>query len=91
MSHWELPEEIVSIVKNHHDESYAGDCAHYSHLILVANRLLARIGIGNENNNELPPFSMELLGLSSEAAANALERVFERESDLTRFASQFAA
>ncbi len=91
LSHWELPEEIVSIVKNHHDESYAGDFAHYSHLVLVANRLLARISIGNENNNELPPFSMELLGLSAEAAANALERAIERESDLNRFALQFAS
>lgn len=91
LSHWELPEEIISVVKNHHDESCTGDHAHYSHLVLVANRLLARIGVGNEGNNELPPFSMELLGISAEAAANALERIYDRESDLNQFASQFAA
>ena len=57
----------------------------------MANRLLARIGIGNENSNELPPSSLELLGLSAEAAAIALEGIYERESDLNQLASQFAA
>ena len=91
LTHWELPSEIVSIVASHHDETYNGDNAVYPHLVLVANRLLARLGIGNESSNELPPFSMELLGLSAEAATSALERIFEKQTELDQFAAQFAA
>lgn len=65
LSAWGLPEELVTAARQHHNEHFWGDHAVYAQLVLVANRLLARHGLGTTHDVDLPVFSLQMLGLDA--------------------------
>lgn len=72
---WHMPEEVVAAVRWHHHEDCTQPHAAYSNLVLIANRLLHYIGLGEEQNNRLPALAMFTLGITREQAIAALEQV----------------
>ena len=72
---WRLPEAISCAARHHHDEGWRGEHAVYAHLVLVANRALARRGLATDESEQLPVGLLARLGLSEgqiSAAANAV-------------------
>lgn len=82
MQAWQMPEELTAAVRWHHQEDYSQPYAEYANLVLVANRLLHRLGIGDEDTDHLPTTILSSLGLDEEQALMALERVFQRRAEL---------
>ena len=73
---------MVAAVRWHHHEDCTQPHAEYSNLVLIADRLLHHVGMGEENNNRLPALAMFTLGLTSEQAMEALEQVKTSMADL---------
>lgn len=87
---WGLPEELVTAAHRHHDEAYRGDHALYAQLVLIANRLLARHGIGTGTTTDLPAGTLEMLGLSEQQVAAAAEALWTGSTELDDLARMVA-
>ncbi|MBI5461407.1 MAG: HDOD domain-containing protein [Gammaproteobacteria bacterium] len=87
---WGLPEELVTAARHHHDEHYWGNHAFYSQLVLIADRLLARYGLGTTTVTELPAASLEMLGLDAAKVIAASEALWAGNSELDELARMVA-
>lgn len=91
MQAWNLPEEILVAVREHHYADYDGQHAAYAKLVLLADRLLARHGMGDVLLTDLPPPVLSSLSLNEAQCTQALERVLEMTPELESMAAQMAA
>ncbi len=88
---WSLPAEIVAGVEYHHDPDYGGEHARYAQLVLLANRALARNGIGDETDDALPPAIVTALALSESVIVKVSERILAAHTELDHLAQLLAA
>jgi len=88
---WELPPEVLAVVKSHHDENYVGQYASYVQLILVVDRLVGGMGIGAQGDAELPQASLNLLGISESACVDVMNDVLDGCDGLNTMARQLVA
>lgn len=91
MRSWNLQAEIQVAVAEHHDELYNGVHAAYPKLVLIADRLLKRHGIGDAESTELPEAILSSLGITAAQVEELLENLIASASDLDQLAHQFAA
>ncbi len=82
MQAWNLPEEVIAATRWHHSEEGTQPHAEYSNLVLIANRLLHYVGLGEEHNNRLPALAMFMLGISHDQAMAALGQVHSSMAEL---------
>lgn len=82
MQSWNLPEEVIAAVRWHHSEDSTHPHAEYSNLVLIANRLLHYVGLGEEHNNRLPALAMFTLGITREQAMEAVGQVHASMTEL---------
>ena len=90
LSAWGLPDELVVAARHHHDEYYRGDHAVYSQLALIADRLLARSGLGTSSATDLPVSSLEMLGLDAATVIAAAETQWIGNTELDDLARMVA-
>ena len=88
---WQLPEEIVIGVQYHHDQRYAAAHAPYAQIVLLANRALARHGIGEDTDDTLPPQVIRALGLTESVVVKITERLLDAHAELDELAHHLAA
>ena len=88
---WNLPEEIIVAVREHHREDYDGPHAVYPRLVLLADRMLRGLEIGDALTNELPPHLLEVLGLKEIQTVMVMGRILEGVTDLNAMARALAA
>ncbi len=91
MKSWNMPDELVAAVRWHHHEDVWRDHAVYSNLVLVANRLLKRIDIGDATQLVLPESILETIGLDEDDAFRALDLIVADEEELNSIAQQMVA
>lgn len=91
MEAWDMPGELVTVVREHHNPEYDGPDSVYVWLTLVANRLLQGVGLGDERNEQLPGTLLKGLGIHEDNARQALARVLEQRDSLDAMARQMAA
>ncbi len=92
MEAWGLPESVSVTVREHHNESYAGEHDVYVKLVRLSNRLLARVNIGDEINGDIPTQVFEELGLDEEKVLAEFELLIEGElAEVEAMANQIAA
>ncbi len=91
MQSWNMPQEVIITVREHHNEDYKGEHALYSRLTLVANRMLKRHGIGDARNEEVPEHVLKSLCLSEELVERIFEQIMEGSDALNVMAQQIAA
>ncbi len=91
MEAWGMPDELVSVVREHHNPEYDGPNSVYVWLTLIANRLLQGAGLGDERNEQLPTTLLAAMGIHEENARQALARVLEQRDSLDAMARQMAA
>ncbi|TVR61948.1 MAG: HDOD domain-containing protein [Candidatus Competibacteraceae bacterium] len=82
MQAWSMPEEVIAAVRWHHHEDCTQPYAEYSNLVLIANRLLQHVGLGEEQDTRLPVLPLFTLGITRDQAMDALERVQASMTDL---------
>jgi HD-like signal output (HDOD) protein/prolyl-tRNA editing enzyme YbaK/EbsC (Cys-tRNA(Pro) deacylase) len=88
MNSWNIPEPVVVGAREHHNEQYRGPHALQANLILVADRLLKRHGIGDGCDAELPDALLQSLGLSEERAVAIAEDLLEGCADVDDLGGQ---
>lgn len=92
MEAWEMPEQVVVSVREHHHADYTGDHAIYVKLVMLANLLLKRIDLGDEANSEIPAGLLDELGLDEEKVIEDFEALIETKmEEVNAMATQMAA
>ncbi len=91
MEAWDMPGELLIAVREHHDPDYSGSHATYANLVLVTNRLLSTVDIGDELSDEMPNNIMSKLGIDSAAALKIFEKLLKDRAGLDYMAVQMAA
>lgn len=90
MQSWQMPEEIIVTLREHHNPEYAGDHALFPHLIMVADHVLKGREIGDAPDALLPPVSLDMLELSEDVVLETAEQLFMDCSALDMMAQQLA-
>jgi len=91
MEAWNLPDELIIAVKEHHNARYTDTHSVYPNLILISNRMLSAMEMGDEVSDALPMDLLDDLGLSSEKVIEIFETIIENKEGLDYMALQMAA
>lgn len=88
---WNMPSEVCTAIKHHHDPEYDGPHKEYAYLVYLADSLLAQHNIGDASDDEIPDKLFESLGLSRQQVNAVLEKTIKDRDDLDNMARQLAA
>lgn len=88
---WQLPGEIVTAVFEHHNVSYVGEHAAYANIVLLANRLLAQQGIGDEPLGLMPLGILQMLSLNEEQLEKITREILDSREGLDTMGQHLAA
>jgi HD-like signal output (HDOD) protein/prolyl-tRNA editing enzyme YbaK/EbsC (Cys-tRNA(Pro) deacylase) len=91
LEQWNMPEEIIVAVREHHREDYDGPHAVYPRLVLLADRMLRGLDMGDAPTNELSPELLDALGLKEIQTVMVMGRILEGVTDLNVMARALAA
>jgi HD-like signal output (HDOD) protein len=90
--HWNLPEEIISVLRYHHTPNAAGAAAGQPlvYMINIAEKLLPSFGINEFVDGGIRAEDWETLGIDPDSAEEIKEQVEEQADQAMQFASTFA-
>jgi HD-like signal output (HDOD) protein/prolyl-tRNA editing enzyme YbaK/EbsC (Cys-tRNA(Pro) deacylase) len=91
MQNWHMPDELIVAVHRHHQEEFWSKHAVYSNIVLVANRLLKRINIGDSVDTIIPESTLELLSIDEDVTDSALKDILLESESLDIMAKQLVA
>ncbi|MDQ7049469.1 MAG: HDOD domain-containing protein [Enterobacterales bacterium] len=91
MQNWHMPDELIVAVHRHHQEEFWSKHSVYSNIVLVANRLLKQLDIGDSVMTQIPETTLELLALDEEDVEAALEDIRTESESLDIMAKQLVA
>lgn len=91
MQAWHMPDELITAVRWHHQEEFSSPYAVYSNLVLISNRLLKRLNIGDAGSSHLPTAVMTALHLNSEDVEGEFEQLRNNRDELESLALKLAA
>lgn len=90
MQSWQMPDEIVVTLHEHHNPAYEGDHAVFSHLVMISDHVLKGRDIGDASDALLPPLSLEIVGLGQDTVMEVADQLFENCGALDMMARQLA-
>ena len=88
--HWNLPEEIVSAIRFHHDVKKSDPNQPLAHIINLAEKLLPSFGFNELVDTTLTAEDWEVIGIDPERADEITEQVAEQAEQASQFASSFS-
>lgn len=88
---WNMPSEVCTAIKQHHDLEYDGPYKEYAYLVQLADILLAQHNIGDASYDELPEKLLQDLGISKQQVNTVFEKTIKDREDLDNMARQLAA
>ncbi len=88
---WRMPAEVVATAFSHHNPKYQGSHRSYAHLGLIADRLLARLGMGDDGEEAVPEEVLAATGLTEDHLSRALEKIDHQRIDLERLVEMFVS
>ncbi len=91
MKAWNMQDEIVLSIREHHNEYYRDAHCVYPNLVLVANRLLHEMEFGDEISSTIPQGLIDHLGLDMDKVQQILEQTLSEGQGLEYMALQMAA
>lgn len=89
MQCWNIPDELIYALRFQDNPDYQGEYASYANLNYLAQRLLTQHGLGCIQSTEIPDSLYQRLGLTADAAEQALQHVLAAEQALQELARQF--
>jgi len=91
METWNMPAEIITVQKEHHNPDYEGPYANYVRLVMLADSLLKTHGMGDASSENVSTSLMASLNLENDAINRVLKRTIENHEDLDSIARQLVA
>ncbi len=91
METWNMPSEIITVQKQHHNPTYNGVHANYVQLVILADRLLKGHDMGDAASEELPADILASLNLDEDDITKVLDRTIENHEDLDNMVRQLVA
>jgi HD-like signal output (HDOD) protein/prolyl-tRNA editing enzyme YbaK/EbsC (Cys-tRNA(Pro) deacylase) len=91
MESWNMPAEIVTVQREHHNPNYKGVHANYVQLVILADRLLKGHDMGDASSEELPADILASLKLDEQDIIKVLDRTIENHEDLDSIVRQLVA
>ena len=88
---WNVPSDICTAIKYHHDTNYSGPYKEYTYLVYLADTLLAQHNIGDSIEDEITDEFLLRLGLTRQQVNIALEKTIKDRNELDNMARQLAA
>jgi len=90
--HWNLPEEIIAVLRHHHDPDAAGAAAGQPlvRMINIAEKLLPSFGLSEYVPPGISAGEWEALGIDPSQAAEVEEQVDEQAEQAIQFVSSFS-
>lgn len=88
--HWNLPEEIISAIRFHHDVQKSDPAQPLARIINLAEKLLPSLGFHEFIDNTITPEDWQALGIDPERADEVNEQVAEQAEQASQFASSFS-
>lgn len=88
---WNMPSDICTAIKYHHDPDYEGPYKEYAYLVYLADTLLAQHNIGDSVEDEITDEFLQQLGLTRQQVNMALEKTIKERDELDNMARQLAA
>jgi len=86
MQAWNMPEELIVTVKEHHNLQYDGPHAEYALLLNLSERLLKMHGMSDADTDEIPEELLTKLGLNEEDAIIITDEVLQGSDILSEMA-----
>jgi len=91
MKAWNMQDEIVFSIREHHNEHYRDSHCVYPNLVLVANRMLHDMEFGDELSSTIPQGIIDHLGLDMDKVREIFEKTISEGQGLEYMALQMAA
>ncbi len=91
LSAWQLPEEIVTMVREHHTSDYSGPHGNYVYLAQLVDIILANIEAGSAPTEGLSQSLLASLGVDEVEVMRVVDTVLEDTSGLDDMIAQLAA
>jgi len=88
---WGLPANFKAVIKNHHKLAYSGESEEMVHILVIANALLKKIGVGDASSDEIPPTLMQKYELKEKDLENIMEDIMQWHDNLDALALQLVA
>ena len=91
MEHWNMPEEITTVVGEHHTSHYSGKQATYVWLAQLAGQALSAHGLSDSDDDEISEELCARLELSKTDVEDALAAVMKENTALDAMADTLCA
>ncbi len=90
--YWNLPSEIVSVLRYHHSPDAAGaeEAQPLARIINVTEKLLPQIGLREFVGNQVTPEEWAALGIDPDRAEEIATQVAEQANEAAQFANSFS-
>ncbi len=88
--HWNLPDEIVTAIRFHHDVQKGDPAQPLARVINLAEKLLPSFGFNELIDTTVTDEDWEALGIDTEDAGEIAEQVTEQAEQASQFASSFS-
>jgi len=82
MQQWNMPDEVITAAKEHHNDNYNGEHAGYVKLIQIADRLLKNHNMSDATSDEIPPELYEYFDLQEEQIYEIMDEILQGKDDL---------
>lgn len=86
LRHWNMPEAVCVITKEHHSLTYTGKYALYVRIIQLTNQLLREEGIGDGSAGGITEQLLEPLGLTAQEVYDSLQQLKTGAASLDQMA-----
>lgn len=91
MDAWNMPGEVTTVVREHHNAAYMGNFAPYVGLTRLVDHLLKGQDLGDADHADIPPELLSSLGLTQTQLNAKMNRLLESRDELDQIAQTLAA
>lgn len=91
MAAWNMPAEITTVVREHHNADYSGHFAEYTRLVRLVDYLLKKFDLGDAPSRDLPAGLVQSLGLTDIQIDTKFNKLLESRDELDSIAQHLAA
>jgi len=91
MEAWNMPPEVIAVVREHHNADYSGHFAEYTRLVRLVDYLLKKFDLGDAPSSDLPVGLAQSLGLTDVQIDTKFNKLLESRDELDSIAQHLAA